>query len=82
MAAIKQFDALTYDDVLLVPQYSDIESRKKIDISRQLGKLDTLTLPIFASPNDTVCEDEMAMAMMFHGGMGIVQRFINIQTLV
>ena len=50
MAAIKQFDALTYDDVLLVPQYSDIESRKEVDISGQLSKLDKLELPIFASP--------------------------------
>ena len=82
MAAIKQFDALTYDDVLLVPQYSDIESRKEIDISSQLGKLDTLTLPIFASPMDTVCEDEMALAMMFHGGMGIVHRYMDIQSQI
>lgn len=82
MAAIKQFDALTYDDVLLVPQYSDIESRKEVDISGQLSKLDKLELPIFASPMDTVCAANMGVAMTFHGGMGIIHRYMDIQSQV
>ena len=48
-------EALTYDDVLLVPQYSDIGSRKEIDIGNDLDDLTHLTLPIIASPMDTVC---------------------------
>ena len=48
--------ALSYDDVLLVPQYSDIRSRSEIDIGTSLGKGLNLKLPIFSSPMDTISE--------------------------
>ena len=44
----------SYDDVLLVPQYSDIRSRSEIDISTDLGKGVMLQLPVVASPMDTI----------------------------
>ena len=43
-------EALTYDDVLLQPQYSEIRSRKDIDIGSDLGKGITLSLPILSAP--------------------------------
>ena len=43
-------EALTYDDVLLLPQYSDITSRSEIDVSVDLGRSLKLDLPIFSSP--------------------------------
>ena len=48
-------ETLTYNDVLLVPQYSDIKSRKEVSLSSQLGDIE-LSLPIIASPMDTVSD--------------------------
>lgn len=75
-------EALTYDDVLLVPQYSDIESRKEIDISSVLDNKIELSSPIISSPMDTVTEDSMAIAMSASGGMGIVHRYNDIDEQV
>ena len=46
---------LSSDDLLLVPQYSDIESRKEVDISVDLGDSRLLSSPIVAAPMDTIC---------------------------
>ena len=51
--------ALAYDDVLLVPQYSDIYSRLEVNLTNNLGELE-FALPIIASPMDTVSEFDMA----------------------
>ena len=51
---------LTYDDVLLVPQYSDIKSRKEVSLETDLGGEVELGLPIIASPMDTVSEANRA----------------------
>ena len=61
-------NALSYDDVLLVPQYSDIKSRAEIDISADLGNGLTLELPILSSPMDTISERPMVVAMSKFGG--------------
>ena len=68
-------EALTYDDVLLVPQYSDIRSRSEIDISTDMGNGLRLELPIFASPMDTISNDHMAQAMCIEGGAAIIHRY-------
>ena len=64
-------EALTYDDVLLTPQYSDVESRKEIYIGNFLGdgpriKLD---LPIISAPMDTVTGPAMVVTMAQAGGL-------------
>tara|TARA_R110001583_G_scaffold96407_6_gene240620 strand:+ start:7556 stop:8605 length:1050 start_codon:yes stop_codon:yes gene_type:complete len=66
---------LSYDDVLLVPKYSDIESRSEIDISTNLGRSLDLKLPIFSSPMDTVSEEHMAIALSVVGGSAIIHRY-------
>jgi IMP dehydrogenase len=71
-------EAVTYDDMLLVPQYSDIMSRSEIDIGNTLGSRD-LNLPILASPMDTVSETEMAIAMDKAGGMAVIHRYNTIE---
>ncbi len=70
-------EAVTYDDMLLVPQYSDITSRSEVDISSRLGHRE-LRLPIIASPMDTVSEDKMAIAMYRSGGMAVLHRYNTI----
>lgn len=74
--------ALSYDDVLLVPQYSDIRSRSEIDISTDLGEGLRLQLPIFASPMDTISEGAMASAMGKAGASAIIHRYNSIQEQV
>ena len=69
--------SLSFDDVLLEPKYSAIESRKEIDVSTDLNGL-KLSLPIVSSPMDTVTESEMLRAMDANGGLGIVHRYNDI----
>ena len=68
-------EALTYDDVLLLPHYSDIRSRSEVDISTDLGNGLRLELPIISSPMDTVSEDLMARAISEEGGCAIIHRY-------
>ena len=73
---------LTYDDVLLVPKYSNINSRSEIDISSDLGNGVKLELPIISSPMDTVTQSRMAKTMGNIGGMGIIHRYNSISEQV
>ena len=74
--------ALTYDDVLLLPQYSDIRSRTEVVISSDLGNGLKLDLPIFASPMDTISETRMAEAMCNAGGAAVLHRYNTIEQQV
>ena len=71
-------NGLSYDDVLLKPQYSDIRSRSEIDISSALGDKLKLKLPIIASPMDTVSETDMAIVTSRLGGTAIIHRYNTI----
>ena len=68
---------LTYDDVLLVPQYSEVTSRSDVDISANITPSITVDVPIISSNMDTVTESEMAQAMSDSGGVGILHRFMT-----
>ncbi len=73
---------LSFDDVLLVPQFSDIQSRtEEVDLRSDLGKI-SLSLPIISSPMDTVTEREMAVAIAGQGGVGIIHRYNSIEEQV
>jgi IMP dehydrogenase len=79
---------LAYNDVLLAPQYSDIKSRKDVDISSKLitdrpGHYTCeFSLPVVASPMDTISECEMSIAMWNAGGFAIVHRYNTIEEQV
>lgn len=68
-------ETLAYDDVLLVPQYSNIRSRSECDTSIELGPGVKLDIPIIASCMDTISETNMAIAMSLKGGMAIIHRY-------
>lgn len=72
--------ALCFDDILLVPQKSDVGSRHEVDLSMSIGfnkRKIVLSLPVIASPMDTVCDTEMCIAMAKAGGIGILHRYMS-----
>lgn len=70
--------ALTYDDVLLVPQYSDVDSRRTLSTKTCLTKKIALQIPIVSANMDVVTESEMAITMAREGGIGMIHRFMTI----
>ncbi len=72
---------LTFDDVLLVPGFSDF-SREKIDITSPLTRELKLKTPLVAAPMDTVTEAELAIALAKIGGIGIVHRNLTVEEQV
>jgi IMP dehydrogenase len=75
-------DALTFDDVLLVPKRSSVRSRKDIDLSTRLSRNINLNIPIVSANMDTVTESAMAISMAHNGGIGIIHRFMPVERQV
>jgi len=69
---------LSYDDVLLVPQRSPVDSRSEVDLSTELTPAISLDLPLLSAPMDTVTEAETAIALSEIGGFGTIHRFLSI----
>ncbi len=72
---------LTFDDVLLLPGYSDF-TRSEINLSTQLTKKIKLSIPFVSSPMDTVTEGRLAIALAKLGGIGIIHRNLTIENQV
>src|SRR4030067_1760538 len=70
---------LTFDDVLLVPHRSAIQSRKDVSTDTRLVSGIQLSIPIVSANMDTVTETRMAIAMAQLGGIGILHRFMTIE---
>ena len=69
--------AYSFDDVLIVPQYSDIESRSNCSTEVQLPFMQRLRIPVFAANMDTICGIKMAVKMRKLGGVGIIHRYMK-----
>ncbi len=71
-------DGITFDDVLLVPAYSEV-TPNMVDLSTNLTKTVKLNIPMMSASMDTVTEHRMAIAMARQGGIGIIHKNMSIE---
>src|SRR5471030_803381 len=71
-------EGLTYDDVLLIPSYSEVLPRD-VDTSTYLTKKIRLNIPILSAAMDTVTESALAIAIAQAGGIGILHKNMSVQ---
>ncbi len=71
-------EGLTFDDVLLIPQYSEVLPYQ-VDLSTKLCDKITLNIPLLSASMDTVTECELAIAMAREGGIGIIHKNMTIE---
>jgi len=82
MLNLRKNIGLTFDDVLLVPKLTTIESRNQVDLSTFLTKKIKLKIPLISANMDTVTESRMAIELAKLGGIGIIHRFLTIEAQV
>ena len=71
-------EGITFDDVLLVPAYSEVIPNQ-VDVSTNLTKKVKLNIPLMSAGMDTVTEHRMAIAMARHGGIGVIHKNMSIE---
>lgn len=79
MASADIRDGLSYDDVMLVPQRSPVDTRSNVDLTTTLAPGLELDMPITSAAMDTVTETDLAIALSEKGGLGVIHRFVDIQ---
>lgn len=72
-----QFEGLTFDDVLLIPSYSELLPRE-VDLSSKFTRNITINTPILSAAMDTVTENKMAIAIAREGGIGVLHKNMEI----
>ena len=73
-----KYQAVTFDDVLLEPRYSDVLP-SQVDVGTQLTRRIHLNIPLVSSPMDTVTESAMAIGLAQEGGLGVIHKNMSIQ---
>lgn len=71
---------LTFDDVQILPGYSEVESRNKVTTEARLTRNFRVNVPLVAAPMDTVCGYEMTVAMSYLGAAGALHRFMSVES--
>jgi IMP dehydrogenase len=72
-------EALGYDDISLLPNFSDISSRKEVDTSTKISRNNQIKIPIILSPMDTVSSVKSCIKMNKIGAAGVLHRFMPIE---
>ena len=72
------FEGLTFDDVLLIPSYSEVLPRE-VNLSSRFSRNITLNIPIVSAAMDTVTEAPMAIALAREGGIGVIHKNMSIE---
>jgi len=75
-------EGLTFDDVLLIPQYSDIEHRSEVSLATKILPNINLELPYVSANMDTITDHRMAFTMAQHGACGILHRYLTIEEML
>jgi IMP dehydrogenase len=73
-----KYQAITFDDVLLEPRYSEVIPAS-VDVSTQLTKRISLNIPLLSSPMDTVTESAMAIGLAKAGGLGVIHKNMSLE---
>ena len=73
---------LTFDDVLLVPRFSNLKSRRDADTRTLFSRRIPLEVPVVSANMDTVTESSMAIALARLGGIGVIHRFLTVDEQV
>lgn len=76
--SVRITEAVSFDDVLLVPKSSDIVTRADVSLEVAIGTSSPMLLPVFAAPMDTIMSNNMAKAMFAAGGRGVMHRYCSI----
>ncbi|MBN2583128.1 MAG: IMP dehydrogenase, partial [Planctomycetes bacterium] len=71
-------DAVTFDDVLLVPAYSEVIPREA-DLKTRLTREIQINIPVLSAAMDTVTESALAIALAQQGGIGIIHKNLNVE---
>ena len=69
-------EGVTFDDVLLIPEYSEV-TPDQADLSTRLTRNIRLNVPLVSAPMDTVTESALAVALAQEGGIGIIHRMLT-----
>ena len=72
-------DGLTFDDVLIIPQYSEILPHK-VETKSRFSKNIELNIPLVSAAMDTVSESDMAIAIAQEGGIGVLHKNMSIES--
>lgn len=72
-------EGYSYGDVLIVPKYNKIRSRKEVEFRTKVTRNHYIDLPIVAANMDTICESKMAIALGKLGGLGVIHRFMTLE---
>ena len=73
-----EFEGFTYDDVLLIPSYSEVLPRE-VDLSAKFSRSIIINTPIVSAAMDTVTEYKMAIAIAREGGIGVIHKNMGIK---
>jgi IMP dehydrogenase len=68
---------LSYDDILIVPKYNKVLSRKDVKFRTKVTRRYFIDIPLIAANMDTICESKMAIAIGRLGGLGVIHRFLT-----